>query len=81
VTTYKNPLTTQSKYGPYNIPTLAEIMLENWIEINSVDAAMLGIGNDDIVQVTTPVGMRIAKAKVREGIAQGVIAFAQSFGH
>jgi len=56
-------------------------MLENWIEINSVDAAKMGIGNDDIVEVTTPVGTRIAKTKVREGIAQGVIAFAQSFGH
>lgn len=56
-------------------------MLENWIEINSVDAAKIGTGNDDIVEVTIPVGTRIAKTKVREGIAQGVIAFAQSFGH
>lgn len=79
--TYKMPLTTQSKYGAYNMPLIREIIPENWLELNSSDASKKGIEDGNIVEVQTKVGKRIGKAKVREGITPGIVAYANSFGH
>ena len=66
-----------------NNPWLVSIMQENFVEMNSVDAAYRGIGTGDLVRVTSPSlpeGVT-GRARVTETIRPSVVAIAHSFGH
>jgi anaerobic selenocysteine-containing dehydrogenase len=56
---------------------------ENFVEINSADAAALGVETGDEVKLTSPSNAAgiIGKAKVTEGIRPGVVAVQHSYGH
>lgn len=70
-------LTTQ------NNPILLRIRGENWAEINTADAARLGIGDGDRIEVASPQAAVTIKAKVRAGIRPGVVCVrhGHGFGH
>ena len=66
-----------------NNPYLMEIVGENWVEINTVDAAKSGISDDDYVVIESPKDSITIKAMVVEGIVPGVICVrhGHGFGH
>ncbi len=70
-------LTTQ------NNPVLLSIRGENWAELNSADAARLGIRDGDRIQIASPRGQVTIKAKVRPGVRPGVVCVrhGHGFGH
>ncbi|RMF72689.1 MAG: molybdopterin oxidoreductase, partial [Planctomycetota bacterium] len=64
-------------------PWLVSLQQENFVEINSVDAAARGIQTGDQVRVTSashPEGS-IGRALVTETVRPGVVTVAHSFGH
>ncbi len=80
---------THSKFSMHcnivtqNNPLLMEIVGENWIEINTVDAARYGIADDTYVVVESPKDRITILAKVVEGIRPGVVCIrhGHGFGH
>ncbi len=70
-------LTTQ------NNPILLRIRGENWAELNTSDAARLGIRDGDRIEVASPQAAVTIKAKVRAGIRPGVVCVrhGHGFGH
>jgi thiosulfate reductase/polysulfide reductase chain A len=66
-----------------NNPLLMEICGENWVEINSVDAAKYGIIDDSYVIVESPKDDIKILAKVVEGLVPGCISIrhGHGFGH
>ncbi len=70
-------LTTQSN------PILLRIRGENWAELNTNDAARLGIKDGDRIEIASPQGKVTIKAKVRPGIRPGVVCVrhGHGFGH
>jgi len=66
-----------------NNPLLMEIVGENWVEINTVDAAKYGIRGDAYAILESPQDNITIKAKVVEGIVPGVVSVrhGHGFGH
>ncbi len=66
-----------------NNPLLMEIVGENWVEINTVDAARFGIRDDEYVVLESPQDNITIRAKVVEGIVPGVVSVrhGHGFGH
>jgi anaerobic selenocysteine-containing dehydrogenase len=60
---------------------LTSAMWSNWVEINSRTAKRLGIGNGDIVEITSSQGTVRAPAVVSPGLAPDVIAMPVGQGH
>ena len=63
-----------------NNPFLMEICGENWVEINSVDAAKYGIVDDSYVTVESPKDSIRIRAKVVEGLVPGCISIRHGHG-
>lgn len=79
--TYKRVLHAQAR--THQLPWLMGIEPENFIEINSIDAKVLGIETGDLIRVSSasnPSGI-IGRAKVVEGLRPGVIAISHHYGH
>ena len=66
-----------------NNPFLMEICGENWVEINSRDAALYGIQNDTYVTIESPKDKIRILAKVVEGLVPGCVSIrhGHGFGH
>lgn len=66
-----------------NNPYLMEIVDENWIELNPVDARKYGIADNDMVVVESPHGSAVIRARVIEGVKPGVVCgrHDHGFGH
>ncbi len=66
-----------------NNPLLMEICSENWVEINSIDAAKYGIQNDSMVVLESPKDSIEIRAKVVEGLVPGCVSVrhGHGFGH
>jgi len=64
-------------------PWLVAIQPENFVEMNSVDAAARGIRTGDLVRLTSASSATgaVGRAYVTETIRPGVVAAAHSFGH
>ncbi|MFZ5556512.1 MAG: molybdopterin-containing oxidoreductase family protein [Pseudomonadota bacterium] len=80
---------THSKFSMHcnivtqNNPFLMEVCGENWVEINSVDAAKYGIQDGQMVIVESPKDSIRIKAKVTEGLVPGCVSVrhGHGFGH
>jgi thiosulfate reductase/polysulfide reductase chain A len=80
---------THSKFSMHcnivtqNNPFLMEICGENWVEINSRDAALYGIRDDTYVMVESPKDKIRILAKVVEGLVPGCVSIrhGHGFGH
>ncbi len=79
--TYKPVLHAQARTQA--LPWLTVWQPENFIEINTQDAATLGIETYDQVRVSSPsyTSGVIGRAKVTEALRPGVVAISHSFGH
>jgi thiosulfate reductase/polysulfide reductase chain A len=66
-----------------NNPYLMEIVGENWVEINSRDAAKYGVQDGGEVWIESPKDKIKMKAKVTEGLVPGAISIrhGHGFGH
>ena len=66
-----------------NNPRLMEICGENWVEINSGDAARLGIADGQFVSLESPKDAIRIRAKVVEGLVPGAVSVrhGHGFGH
>lgn len=64
-----------------NNPYLAELFPENALWINSGKAAELGIGNNDTVEISSPVGSGVMKAHVTDLIHPDAVFMVHGFGH
>lgn len=65
-----------------NSPVMRQICPANYVEMNTEDAATLGISNGDWVNAENPTGdVMHAQALVRDGIAKGTFAVAYGYGH
>lgn len=65
-----------------NSPIMQQVSSGNYVEMNSDDAAALGIENGDWVNAENPTGdIMYAQALVRDGIAKGTFAVAYGYGH
>lgn len=66
-----------------NNPYLMEICGENWVEVNSRDAARFGIHDDQYVMLESPKDRIRIKAKVVEGLVPGCVSVrhGHGFGH
>lgn len=64
-----------------NVPLLQDMAKTNYVEVNMMDAAKLGVNDGDTVKLITPTGEAVGKAKVRRGIRQGTLAVEYGFGH
>ena len=66
-----------------NNPYLMEICPENWVEINSQDAAKYGVRDDQMVVIESPKDKITIRAKVVEGLVPGAISVrhGHGFGH
>ncbi|MCL4765825.1 MAG: molybdopterin-dependent oxidoreductase [Hyphomicrobiaceae bacterium] len=66
-----------------NNPYLMEIVGENWVEINSRDAAKYGVQDGQQVWIESPKDKIKIKAKVTEGLVPGCISIrhGHGFGH
>ncbi|AVP58158.1 tetrathionate reductase subunit A [Pulveribacter suum] len=60
---------------------LRQVHPHNPISLNKEDAARLGIGNGDAIEVTTPGASVRGVALVRSGIAAGAVAIEYGYGH
>ena len=71
-----NVLTQNNSY-------LMEIVGENWVELNPVDARKYGIRDGDMVVLESPHGKGVIRAKVIEGVKPGVACARHDhgFGH
>ena len=76
-------LSTHCNIVTQNNPFLMEICGENWVEINTVDAAKCGVRNDTYVIVESPKDSIRIKAKVVEGLVPGCVSVrhGHGFGH
>jgi anaerobic selenocysteine-containing dehydrogenase len=81
IITYKHVLHAMARTAC--LPWLMAMQPENFVEINSADAAGLGVETGDEVKLTSPSNLTgiIGKAKVTEGIRPGVVAIQHSYGH
>ncbi|MGI9464042.1 MAG: molybdopterin-containing oxidoreductase family protein, partial [Aestuariivirgaceae bacterium] len=66
-----------------NNPMLMEICPENWVEVNSKDAAKYGITDDQMVVIESPKDSITIRAKVVEGLIPGAVSIrhGHGFGH
>ena len=66
-----------------NNPMLMEICPENWVEINTVDAAKYGVSDDQMVVIESPKDSITIRAKVVEGLIPGAVSIrhGHGFGH
>lgn len=66
-----------------NNPMLMEICPENWVEINSRDAAKYGVQDEQMVVVESPKDKITIRAKVVEGLVPGCVSVlhGHGFGH
>lgn len=78
LTTFKWNIHTQSR--TQNVKLLNEIVNKNPAWINRATAEKLGIGEGDLIRVTSPVGYLVTKAHVTEGIHPKVIAISNTLG-
>jgi anaerobic selenocysteine-containing dehydrogenase len=69
---------TRTKTG--RAPQLQDAAPDVWIEVSKADAARLGIGEGDLVEVSTPRGSVSAKARV-SGIRAGVLFLPFHYGY
>ncbi|MHC4605920.1 MAG: molybdopterin-dependent oxidoreductase [Planctomycetota bacterium] len=77
--TFKTVLHGQAR--TIDLPWLTGIQPENFVWINSSDAASMGIRTYDKIRLTSPTGSEVGRALVTEGIRPGVVATAHHFGH
>ncbi len=78
MTTFKWNVQTQSR--TQNIKLLSEIVHSNHAWINAATAGKLGIKNNDLIRITSPVGYMVTKARVTQGINPRVIAVSNTLG-
>lgn len=66
-----------------NNPYLMEILGENWLELNPVDAARYSVRDGDVVFIESPLDRKTIKLKVNEGVRPGVacVRHGHGFGH
>ena len=66
-----------------NNPYLMEICGENWVEVNSVDAAKYGVRDGEMCIIESPKDSIEIRAKVVEGLVPGCISIrhGHGFGH
>lgn len=51
------------------------------LKINPIDAKALGIQDNDIVEISSPVGTIVTEVKLWEGVGPGTVAKAYGQGH
>lgn len=79
--TYKMVLHGQAR--TQNLPWLTVWQPENFIELNTSDAAALGLRTYDVARVSSasnPTG-QFGRVRVTEGLRPGVVAISHHFGH
>lgn len=79
LTTYKVNVHTQSRTA--SLKYLAELYHKNPAWINPSTAADRGIGDGDLIRVTSPLGHIVTRAHVTDGIHPEVIAISTACGH
>ena len=79
LTTFKVNVHTQSRTA--SVKTLAELYHKNPAWISPVRAAALGIGDGDLVRITSPLGHIVTRAHLTEGIHPEVVAVSTACGH
>jgi len=65
-------LSMHSNILTQNNPYLMEIVGENWVEINPVDARKYGVDDGDMVVLKSPHGSAVIRVRVIEGVKPGV---------
>ena len=78
LSTYKPNVHTQSRTP--NLKWLQELHHRNPAWINSETAKARGIGDDELIRITSPIGYMVTKARVTEAIHPQVVAIATSSG-
>ena len=78
LTTFKWNVHTQSRTP--NLKLLTEIVHSNDAWINRATAERLGIGEKDLIRVTSAVGYLVTKAHITEGIHPKVVAISNTVG-
>jgi thiosulfate reductase/polysulfide reductase chain A len=63
-----------------NNPYLLEITPENWVEINTEDAAKLGVSDGDYVEISSPLAQTTILAKITEKVQPGVATVRHGHG-
>lgn len=79
LSTYKVNVHTQSRTA--SLKYLAELYHKNPAWINPGTAASLGIGDGDLIRITSPLGYIVTRAHVTEGIHPEVISISTACGH
>jgi hypothetical protein len=78
VPTFRLPVMIHTRSG--NAKYLNEIANSHPLWINSLDAARLEVGSDDLVRLNTQIGYLVARAWVTEAIRPGVCALSHHMG-
>jgi anaerobic selenocysteine-containing dehydrogenase len=78
VPTFRLPVMIHTRSG--NAKYLNEIANSHPLWLNSLDAARLGVGSDDLVRLNTQIGYLVARAWVTEAIRPGVCALSHHMG-
>ena len=79
LTTFKVNVHTQSRTA--SLKYLAEMYHKNPAWMNPEKARALGIGDGDLVRITSPLGYIVTRAHVTEGIHPEVVAISTACGH
>jgi len=79
MTTFKWNVHTQSRTA--GVKWLAEIVHKNPAWINPITAEAKGIGENDLIRITSELGYIVTKAHLTEGIHPSVVAVSHSCGH
>lgn len=79
LTTYKVNVHTQSRTA--SLKYLAEMYHKNPAWMNPKRATELGVGDGDLIRITSPLGYMVTRAHLTEGIHPEVIAVSTACGH
>jgi len=79
MSTYKVNVHTQSRTA--SLKYLAELYHKNPAWINAKRAAELGIGDGDLIRITSPLGYMVTRAHLTEGLHPEVITVSTACGH
>ncbi len=79
LTTYKVNVHTQSRTA--SLKYLAEMYHKNPAWMNPKRAAELGIGDGDLIRISSPLGYMVTRAHLTEGIHPEVVAISTACGH
>ena len=66
-----------------NNPYLMEIIGENWLELNPIDAALYGLKDGEKILIESPLDKKTIQLKINEGVRPGVacVRHGHGFGH